>query len=139
MFSLFVRRLNTVWDNFERKLEDHIRTQRVFGLSQREIYTALQSDLDGSQSVFGDLIGGAQRETDFGLNASYQVASNEGIAAEMVVWTLDPEAEHCDSCLAQSAMGARRRDVVPFPGFQPTAGESNCERYCKCTLEPVNG
>jgi hypothetical protein len=34
-------------------------------------------------------------------------------------------------------MSPRAREDVPFPGMQPTIGETNCERYCKCTLEPV--
>jgi len=138
MFTLYVQRLNTVYDNFEKKLEDHIRSRSAMGLSRNAILRELQADLDGTQAVFGDLVGQAQHETDFGLNAEYQVASNEGIASEMVVWTLDPEAEHCDSCLAEASKGPRRRDQVPFPGFQPTQGETNCERYCKCTLEPAS-
>jgi hypothetical protein len=137
MFTLYVQRLNTVYDNFEKKLEDHIRVRSAMGYSRQDILSELQADLDGGQAVFGDLLGQAQHETDFGLNAEYQVSSNELLNSDKVVWTLDPEAEHCDSCLAQASMGPRKMEDVPFPGFQPSVGESNCERYCKCTLEPA--
>ena len=136
MFSLYVRRLGNVYDAFEKKLSDHIQSRLAVGMSRDKIKRQLQSDLDAEQTIFGALVSQAEHETDFGLNAEYQISSNEAIA-EMVVWTLDPEAEHCDSCQHQAGLPARPIESVPFPGFQPTVGETNCERYCKCTLEPV--
>lgn len=136
IFTLYVKRLNTVYDNFERRLSDYVDARRALGISQREIYRQLLDDLDNGQAIFGDLVGQAARETDFGLNASYQVASNERIATK-VKWTLNPQAEHCDSCLHQASLPPRTYDQVPFPGFQPTHGETNCTQYCKCTLEPA--
>lgn len=136
IFSLYVERLNTVYGTFERRLSDHIKARQALGLSREQVLSELRDDLDGQQSVFNSLVSDAIHETDFGLNTSYQVASNENIA-ERVIWTLDPEAEHCDSCMHQAGLGPRSYDEVPFPGSQPTVGETNCERYCKCTLEPV--
>jgi len=135
MFSLYVDRLNTVYSAFEGQLADYVKTQSALGRSRDEILRQLNTDLANGTGIFQDLLSNTQYETDFGLNGAYQIASNEGIGRK-VSWTLDPNAEHCDSCLAQSRMGPRNLADVPFPGTQPTIGETNCERYCKCTLIP---
>lgn len=136
VFELYVQRVNTAYSNFEGRLADYIQTRIAFGQTREGIIAELLADLQNGSGIFKDLVGQVGYETDFGLNAEYQVASNEDVG-EVVKWTLDPSAEHCDSCLHQASLGPRPIEEVPFPGFQPTEGKTNCERYCKCTLEPV--
>ena len=138
VFSLYVRRLNTVYDSFERRMADHIATRVGLGADRNTVLLELLDDLENETGIFSKLGSDAKYEVDFGTNQSYQVASNEGQAKDKVIWQLDPEADHCDSCLAQANMGERTWDEVPFPGMQPTIGETNCERYCKCTLIPAS-
>ena len=137
VFTLYVRRLNTVYDSFERRMADYVATRVGLGEDRNVVLRQILVDLENNTGIFEKLLNDAKYEVDFGTNQSYQVAANETIATQKVEWTLDPEAEHCDSCLAQAGMGARTREEVPFPGMQPTIGETNCERYCKCTLTPV--
>jgi hypothetical protein len=105
--------------------------------------TELDDSLNNGQMIFKDLIGSVEREMDYGLNLEYQISSNVPAGdlppgSEMVKWTLEPSAEHCDSCLYQASLPARDIATVPIPGTQPTQGETNCTSFCKCSLVPVN-
>jgi hypothetical protein len=141
-FRVWARRWDTVYDNFEKKLRDHIASQVALGRSQKDVLTELDDSLNNGQMIFKDLIGSVEREMDYGLNLEYQISSNfpagkMPAGAEMVIWTLDPAAEHCDSCLYQASLPARDIATIPVPGSQPTVGEDNCRVYCRCSLEPV--
>ena len=137
VFTLFVKRLNTVYDSFERKMADYVSSRVALGADRNTVLRQILADLENGTGIFEKLLNDAKYEVDFGTNQSYQVAANEALASEKVEWVLDPDADHCDSCLAQAGMGARAREEVPFPGMQPTIGETNCERYCKCSLVPI--
>jgi hypothetical protein len=102
----------------------------------------LTDNLNNGQAIFKDLLSAVEGELDYGLGLEYQISSNfpagkMPAGAEMVKWTLDPAAEHCDSCLYQASLPARDIATIPVPGSQPTVGEKNCRVYCRCTLEPV--
>lgn len=134
-FRVWVKRLETFYDNFERKVENYIAAQRAVGRPEREILAELEADKNSGRAIFNEFVGGVEREMDWGMNTEFQVASNvpakplpEGF--EMVKWTLNPSAEHCDSCLYQAKQPARKITEIPIPGSQPTVGEDNCTRYC---------
>jgi len=136
IFAIFTDKPNTEYTYFEMKLSDYIKARMALGASRAEVFTELNNDLRNGEGVFRALMGAVDHEVDFGLNGSYQVASNEGVG-EVVKWTLNA-SEHCDSCLYQASLPPRQMSEIPFPGFQPQHGKTNCERYCKCTLEPVS-
>ena len=134
IFAVFMDKLNTQYTYFEMNMGDYIKARMATGMTRGQVLLSLKSELAGGTGVFKDLLNSVNHELDFGLNGSYQIASNEGVG-ETVVWTLNPGAEHCDSCRHQASLGPRKMSEIPFPGFQPHEGKTNCERYCKCTLE----
>ena len=142
LFRVFVKRLETVYDNFEKRLADHVAGELALGKTRTQVLGELTESFENNQSIFKELLGSVEREMDWGLNLEYQVSSNVPTKAlpegfELVKWTLDPAAEHCDSCLYQASLPERSIAVVPIPGSQPTVGADNCGPYCKCSLEPV--
>ena len=142
LFKVWIQRLKTVYTNFEQKMTDHVSGQLALGRSRTDIVAELKDNLANNQSIFKELLGSVEREMDWGLNLEYQVSSNVPTKAlppgsELVKWTLEPAAEHCDSCLYQAGLPARDIATIPIPGSQPTSGETNCTQWCKCTLEPV--
>jgi len=63
----------------------------------------------------------------------YQLGSAQAIFGqqEIIVWNLDPEAEHCPTCLEYSAIRYFTIDTLPgIPGQAPTI----CDGGCRCYL-----
>ena len=63
----------------------------------------------------------------------FQLGSAQGIfdQQDIIVWNLDPEAEHCDTCLEYSAIRYFTQDTLPgVPGQAPTI----CNGGCRCYL-----
>lgn len=140
IFRIFLRGFETIADSQQKRVRDFIDQRLALGYSREEIVRQLEIELESSSGIFKELIGAIEKQIDMGLNTVYQVSSNEPLAgvAKLFQWTLDPIAEHCDSCLYQAKLPPRSFDIIPYPSTQPTVGESNCQTYCKCTLEPVN-
>ena len=139
VFKLFVQRVLMNYSVLEQRLTDHVRTQLLLGRSRKEILDELTVSLNNGMGIFKQLSGDLRSSLEFGLNTTFQVASNEPLkeAKAMMKWTLNPSAEHCESCLFQASQPPRPFGKIPFPGSQPTHGDSNCTSYCRCTLEVV--
>jgi hypothetical protein len=61
----------------------------------------------------------------------YQLGSAQAIfdQQEIIVWNLDPEAEHCNTCLEYSAVRYFTQETLPgVPGQAPTI----CDGGCRC-------
>jgi len=135
-FKIFLQGFNTLIGQAEENGLQYYREQIALGRNPQEVLNEFKS---GDAAVIRQMRGGIETRIDLGLNTVYQVSSNEpleGVATKFK-WTLDPSAEHCDSCIAQAAKEAGDFRSFPMPGTQPTIGETNCARYCKCTLEAV--
>lgn len=137
-FRVSALKIGLVYDNFERELAAHVQLRRAAGLSDAQIEAELTRAYEAKSGIFGTLIGRAQKEVDTALNLEFQISSNKAQpVSSQVLWTLNPQAEHCDSCLFQASQGPRDIANVPVPGLQPQHGETNCQEYCRCTLVPV--
>ena len=138
LFSIWVDDVSTAYDKLEQDLINKIETQRLLGLSDKEIFSRLSSDLDNNSDLFSTFKGSLGRSNDSLVNTISQVESNEAIreVAEMWIWELDPTTEkHCDTCLAY---GGQRKtfdqwEEIGLPGY----GSTDCGKYCRCTLTPI--
>ena len=137
-FRVYVRGWNTLYDEIERESQQYVQEQLALGRTPKEILLELEQSRDNGLGLFRRFAGRVESRMDLGINVTFQLSSNRPVeTATMYEWKLDPFAEHCDSCLAQSKMGPRPFDEIPYPSSQPTIGKTNCEAYCKCQLVPV--
>ena len=135
MFSISINNLGVDIDGFLEKVKNYVIQQEALGFTFQEVIQELEAQQENGLGLFAQIGGDIERQVEDGLNRIFQIESNQGIA-EKVIWQLDPEAEHCESCLYQASLGARPINEVPIPGSQPTIGKDNCEIYCKCSLIP---
>jgi hypothetical protein len=137
-FRVWAQGWNTVYDEIEKEAMQYAREQLALGRSGPDIVAELQRDADNDGGIFRRFAAKVEQRLDLGSNTMFQLSSNRPIeGAELYEWVLDPSAEHCDSCLAQSRLGPRPFDVIPYPSSQPTVGASNCTTYCKCQIIPT--
>jgi hypothetical protein len=137
-FRVFARGINDVIADAERMIQQYVSEQTALGRDPRDVYAELEASQKGDLGLMKKIVGRFEAKIQEGGNIVFQIASNEPLKdmAEKFVWTLDPAAEHCDSCLAQAGMGPRAWEDIPYPTTQPKIGETNCETFCKCTLSP---
>ena len=136
-FREFTAGWNNVYDEVERETMQYFREQMALGRSAQDVLAELQANDSALLRKFAGKIG---QRIDLGSGIAFQIASNEpmGQRGELMVWQLDPFAEHCDACLAQAAQGPRPFSEIPWPGSQPDAGKTNCTIYCKCQIIPAS-
>lgn len=139
LFSIYTAGLETIASTIPEKMANYVRSQIILGRSRQEIFEQLEREQAGGTGFYADILSSVNKELDAILNREYQVASNEQLGTGLVKWTLNPDAEHCDSCLHQASLPPRLISEIPLPTTQPTHGETNCGIYCKCTLEPIDG
>ena len=138
LFSIWVEDVSTAYDKLEQDLESKIRAQRLLGMSDAEIFRQLQQDLAERKDLFSTFSSSIGRSNDSLVNVVSQVESNETIreSAETFIWELDPTVEkHCDTCLEY---GGKIKtfdewEEIGLPGY----GATNCGKYCRCTLTPI--
>lgn len=138
LFRLYVVRANSIYDEFESKIQTEIKTRQLLGLSNAEILSSLESDLENSEGIFKELSGQIQGITDKSMYNVFQSNSNDTIrdAADLWVRQLDPAAQHCDSCIYEANQPPRPYEKIPLPGMQLNHGDTNCKSYCMCTIMP---
>lgn len=139
LFKVYVEKMDNVYTHFTDNLRTHLLKQRALGISDNEIIKGLQADQENGQGLFKKLAGDIESnidETSFGLFGSF--SNNWNDTVNLYDWILDPSAEHCDSCLFQAGRGSLPINEFPIPGTQPTEGATNCNEYCKCTLDRAN-
>ena len=64
---------------------------------------------------------------------AYQLGTAQAIfeQSDIIEWNLDPQAEHCDTCLQYSAIRYFTPETLPgIPGNAPTI----CDGGCRCWL-----
>lgn len=138
LFSIWVDEISTAYDTLEMELNAQIKSMKLLGLSDQEIFNRLSDSLDNQKDLFGTFKGSLGRGTDSMVNMISQIESNETIkdVAELFIWELDPTVEkHCETCLTNSTMGQMKFDAwyeIGLPGY----GNTDCGKYCRCTLTP---
>jgi hypothetical protein len=139
LFSIWVDDVSSAYDKLEQDLLAKIRSQRLLGMSDDEIFLRLSQDLDNQTDLFSTFKGAIGRSNDSLVNTISQVESNESVSevAEMWIWELDPTAEkHCETCLRNSEMGQMTFSAwreLGLPGY----GNTECGKYCRCQLTPI--
>jgi hypothetical protein len=142
-FTLFAGSVQNAFDDFVNRLNQEAQRRIATGLSPDEAMAQIDADFRNNGPLLRRLTGDIGQAVDFGANTTFQRTSNpvpkitKGKGAPLFEWTLDPAAEHCESCLHQASLPPRSFDDIPLPTQQPTHGDSNCREYCKCTLTPV--
>lgn len=137
-FKVFVRGWAVLYDEMVRESDQYFREQLALGRSPQDIVNEMRVSLNNGQGLFKSWLGKVGGRIDQGGSTLFQLASNAPMEKvdKMMEWALDPMAEHCDSCLAQAALGPRPFSEIPWPGSQPDAGKTNCTIYCRCQIIP---
>lgn len=139
LFSIWVQDVSTAYDALEGDIVDQIRRMRILGLSDQEIYDRLFTSLNNDMDMFQTFKGAIGRSNDTLVNMISQIESNESISGQADYWTweLDPTAkDHCETCKINSLKGELRFDdwvKMGLPGY----GNTDCGKYCRCTLTPA--
>ena len=138
-FKVFLKGWNSLYDDIQREAELYFQEQMALGRNPRDILVDLEESRDNGLGLFRKFAGRLEGRVDYGINTLFQIASNAPMeqTGELMLWKLDPYAEHCDSCKFQSQQGPRPFSEIPWPGSQPTVGKTNCEIYCKCQIVPA--
>ena len=139
-FRIFSQGFNTMANEMESSIRQHFNEQVALGRSPLDVLNELESARTDDSGLLRRITAGVEGRLDLGTATLFQIGSNDPLrdAAEFFVWRLDPTAEHCDSCLYQASLPPRKYEDIPFPTTQETVGETNCTRYCKCTVEIAN-
>jgi hypothetical protein len=137
-FRVFFRGFSDYFNDVEARLRQDYLEKRALGRTTEDILSEWEASRKGDLGLMRQITSGIELKLDTAGNTIFQLESNnlEG-EGELFKWTLDPSAEHCDSCLHQASLGARAFQDIPIPTTQPTHGETNCTAYCKCTIEVV--
>jgi hypothetical protein len=141
MFSLFMKKADSMYDLFVQDLMKEIEIDQALGIPIKQTVARLQAQYETGTGVYKNYSGQIQKELSNALAITFQKESNdfgEEDKNALYVWQLEPEAKHCDSCLYQASRGELSINEFPIPTMQPLNGETNCERYCKCTLVKVS-
>lgn len=131
--------VSTAYDKLDSDIDAQIKRMRMLGLSDREIFERLTASLNEELDMFSTFKGSIGRSNDTLVNMISQVESNETIreTAEYFMWELDPTAkDHCETCKANSVKGKMTFDEWEELGL-PGYGNTDCGKYCRCTLTPV--
>jgi len=137
MFRISLESLNIDMGAFTAQLTNRIDELLAQGFSVDEITASLESAQKDGSGLFKTFTGDIERQVDVGLNRLFQLSSNEPLAQadRLVRRVLDPAAEHCDTCVYLAGLPPMSIDQIEYPSMQLTHGETNCEAYCKCSIE----
>ena len=134
-FSIWQNKFDAAYDKFSADLEGRILTLRSQGLSDDIIMGILDRTLTDEVGVFGPFVGDVEKYADDLSSVVAQTASNSDFdAEELLDWVLDPTAEHCEGCLERAARPAMTFAEHEKEGL-PGSADTECQEYCKCTLE----
>jgi hypothetical protein len=137
-FTYWAKKFEASYDLFLSELEAKVRVMQEHQVPDDVIIKILKGEISNEEDVFASLLGKSEKYIDDMSNAVAQSASNDFDMNEKLSWVMDPGAEHCNDCLANS-----QRDPMTFAEWQmvgfPGAGNTECKVYCKCTLEPEIG
>ena len=140
-FSLFAGRVNNTVFDASRRIQQYVDELMASGMSRIEAVNEIEADLRTRGPLYRSLASDIGLAVDFMANRTFQRASNppptaaEKEAGAKFVRVLNPDAEHCDSCLYEASLPPKDFDEINLPGQQPTHGESNCREFCMCTIE----
>lgn len=138
-FVLYEGRVQNAVDDFARRIEQFIEERIAAGDTRSQVEREIDADLNNRGPLYRRFFGDVGGAIDFGANRTFQRHANPApeTGKGKFKWTLDPAAEHCDSCVWQSNQPPRPFGEIPLPTEQPTHGETNCGAYCKCQIEEV--
>jgi hypothetical protein len=135
MFKLWVESAEAAYDQLEQSLEIAISRMKAMGMSNKEILSRLEMNMNHGTDIFGKFEGNIEGQVDHLVGGIAQADSNTFPDEEMLQWELEPGAEHCETCLERAAMAPKSFVEWADLGL-PGAGNTECDGYCRCTLLP---
>jgi hypothetical protein len=120
------------------EIDSNIKTSRLLGMSDEQIYNNLISDFENEIGIFQKFQGAIEGEMDTLVNQTTQVSKViDNPIDQKCEWVLDPTVEkHCDTCLE------REGQIKTFLEWNeegiPGSDATECGGYCMCSLELVN-
>lgn len=116
--------------DIERLANDMEATVNIIKIGRQEDIPFVQTEIERAFDENG-------RRIDLFADSltwqTYQLGSAQAIfdQQEIIIWNLDPEAEHCNTCLEYSAVRYFTQETLPgIPGQAPTI----CDGGCRCYL-----
>jgi hypothetical protein len=138
VFALWHQEFRRAYDELLAAIRSEVARMRSLGVSDREIFDRLNTQLRERQGIFARFGGTIESGVDKLTQTTAQIESNATLTdQDRLDWELDPTVkEHCTDCLRNAELEPRSFDDWATIGL-PGAGNTECGNYCKCTLRPV--
>lgn len=122
--------------DIERIANDMDAKVRIIKIGRKKDMPFVITEID---QLFADNFRRVDMMADSLTWQAYQLGTAQALFEfhDIIVWNLDPTAEHCDTCLEYAAIRYFTPETLPgIPGSAPTI----CDGGCKCYLtSPAGG